>query len=185
MEEKWKDIEGYEGSYQISNLGRVKSLERYNSKGDKLKEKILKNRVNSQGYLSVVLYRDNTKKQYKVHKLVAKHFIPNPNNLPYINHINQQKNNNRVENLEWCTPQYNSNYSLGKPILQFTKSGEIVRKWGSAMNIQRELGFNQGCITNCCRLKPLNKTAYGFIWRYYYKGIWQKKHIPLRDKRVA
>ena len=104
-EEIWRDIKGYEGLYQVSNLGRVKSLNYNHTK----KEKIL-NLANSKGYLHVTLYKNSKYKIYKVHRLVAIHFIENPNSYSQVNHKDENKQNNKVENLEWCTQEYNNNY---------------------------------------------------------------------------
>ena len=184
--EIWKDIKDYEGMYQVSSEGRVKSL-KYGE------EKILKNNKNNSGYLSVSLSKDGKRKTYSIHRLVAQAFISNPNNLLEINHIDEDKTNNRVENLEWCTKQYNNNYGTKneraaerntKRILQFTKEGEFIKKWDSTMQIERELGFNGGNITKCCKGKC--KLTYGYKWRYHYKSLWEKKHIPLiKQKKVA
>lgn len=106
MEEIWKDIEGYEGLYQVSNLGKVKSLN-YNKTA---KSELLKLRKNTNGYTRVVLYKNRKAKDYQVHRLVAEAFIPNPNNYPIINHKDENKTNNRVDNLEWCTYLYNNTY---------------------------------------------------------------------------
>ena len=116
MKELWKNIKGYEGLYQISNLGNVKSLSRKvqftNSHGTAVritKTKILK--PGKQGlYLGVVLRKDGIGKSYYIHRLLAEHFIPNPNNLPEVNHKDENKFNNDLNNLEWCTHQYNSSY---------------------------------------------------------------------------
>lgn len=190
-EEIWKDIIGYEGLYQVSNLGRVKSLSNNFSR----KEKILKNHKNSGGYLRVVLNKNRKAKRYYIHRLVSEYFIDNPNNLPQIDHINTDRTDNRVENLRWVTHKENMNNPLtidkinkinkksSKPIIQFSKDGEFIRKWDSAMDAQRELGIKQGGISECCKEK--RKTAGGYIWRYYYKGIWIKNHIPLKDKMVS
>ena len=106
MKEEWRDIKGYEGKYQVSNLGRVKSLkDRYGN----YREKILKP-GEYRGYLQVYLCKENKSKPFKVHRLVALHFIDNPNNYPQINHKDENKTNNSVSNLEWCTAKYNSNY---------------------------------------------------------------------------
>ena len=99
--EEWKDIKGYEGLYQISNKGRVKSL--YN------KSKILRP-GKRKGYFFVWLYKNKKRKQYSIHRLVAEHFLLNPDNLPVVNHKDENKLNNNVENLEWCTVEYNNNY---------------------------------------------------------------------------
>lgn len=134
MEEIWKDIEGYEGLYQVSNLGRVKSLERYkenHTKLQKIREKIKRLRIHTAGYLVADLYKENESKTFFVHRLVAQAFISNENNLPQVNHIDGNKENNRVENLEWCTNQENQKhaYKIGlhktrnmeKSILAMTK----------------------------------------------------------------
>lgn len=188
MENKeiWRDIEGYEGLYQVSSEGRVKSL-KYG------KEKILKGSKNSWGYLLVNLHKEGKQKHYYIHRLVAQAFISNPDNLPEVNHKNEIKTDNRVENLEWCTNQYNINYgthnkrmakTLSVPVLQFTKEGEFVCKWDSMIEVERELGFNSGNISNCCRGE--RKSVYGYKWRYHYKSIWLKKHIPLiKQKKVV
>lgn len=104
--EEWKDIKGYEGIYQISNMGRVKSL----SNGKYKKEKIRKYRKDKDGYLQLNLHKNNVMTTFKVHRLVAEAFIPNPHNLPQVNHKDEDKTNNRVDNLEWCTVEYNNNY---------------------------------------------------------------------------
>ena len=111
MEEIWKDIEGYEGYYQVSNLGRVKSLgfDKWH------KGKVLKQSFDGKGnYLFVGLHKNGKTKQRNVHRLVAETFIPNPDNLPCVNHINEVKTDNRAINLEWCTIEYNSNYGNAK-----------------------------------------------------------------------
>ena len=105
LNEEWRDIEGYEGLYQVSNLGRVKSLNYNHTKS----EKILKGIPDKDGYLRVALFK-NGRKDYMVHQLVAKMFIPNPNDLPVINHKDENKQNNTTENLEWCTIAYNNSY---------------------------------------------------------------------------
>ena len=199
VNEIWRDIEGYEGLYQISNLGNVKSLN-YNKTG---KEKILKNGKDRGGYLQVNLWKNGNGKNYLIHRLVAEAFLPNSDNKPEIDHINTNKTDNRICNLRWCTHKENSNNSLtidkmsknahfknkfgiehpnSKPIIQFTLDGKLVRKWDSAMDAHRELGINRNCICQCCKGKY--KTANGYIWRYYYKDIWIKNHIPQKDKKV-
>ena len=162
MEEIWKDKKGYEGHYQVSNWGRVKSIKFG-------KEKILKLIKDKDGYLQVTLCKNNIKKVYKVHRLVAEAFIDNPDNLPQVNHKDENKTNNNVENLEWCTNEYNINYGTrtercSKPVLQYTLDGEFVREWESAIQAEREGGFNNTCICQCCLGK--RKTHKGFIWKY-------------------
>lgn len=199
VNEIWRDIKDYP-NYMVSNLGRVKSLN-YRKRGE---EKILKNIKIKSGYLQVELCKNRKIKKYYIHRLVAQAFIDNPNKLPCIDHINTITTDNRVENLRWVTHKENSNNSLtidkmsknahfknkfgiehpnSKPIIQFTLDGKLVRKWNSAADIQRELGIKNSNICSCCKGK-LNSSG-GFIWRYYYKGIWLKTHIPLKDKMVS
>lgn len=118
MEEIWKDICEYKGIYQVSNCGRVKRLAyeiknpapRANGSVLKFKEHLLTPRKITHGYLSIMLYKKGKPKNYKIHRLVAQAFIPNPDNLPEVNHKDEDKTNNCVDNLEWCTHKYNSNY---------------------------------------------------------------------------
>lgn len=113
MQEIWKDIEGYEGCYQVSNLGRVKSLKFG-------KEKILTPTINSRGYYHTCLRKDGRSVTVYIHRIVAKAFLPNPDNLPLINHKDEDKTNNRVDNLEWCSVYYNLHY--GSAIENLIKS---------------------------------------------------------------
>ena len=171
MEEIFKEIEGYEGLYLISNLGRVKSLSKkiWNGKGYYNRNEInIKPAKDKDGYLYVQLSKDNIQKPYKVHRLVAQAFIENPNNLPQVNHKDEDKTNNHVTNLEWCTPKYNLNYGTlkerfklrtNKPIL-CVETGEVFK---SASEIKRLFGFDKSYIGVSCKN---NKTAYGFHWKY-------------------
>ena len=115
MQEIWKDIVGYKGLYQISNKGRVKSLERYSYKGNrsiqKLKGRILKASIRKDNYLTVVLRKDGKSTSYLVHRLVAQAFIPNSYNYNVINHKDENKQNNDIRNLEWCSSLYNNTYN--------------------------------------------------------------------------
>ena len=163
--EIWKNIEGYE-DYQVSNQGRVRSLKFG-------KERIMKPEKHRAGYLLVHFCKNGEQKMCLVHRLVALAFIPNPNNFPEVNHKTEDKTDNRVKNLEWCTSKYNSNYGTRnqrvvekhlKPVLQFTKNGESVKEWKSGCDIQKNLGYDNSAISKCCRGKY--KSAYGFVWRY-------------------
>ena len=165
MEEIWKDISGYEGLYQISNLGNVKSLN-YSRTG---KERILKPGTDKDGYLLVTLYKNRNKRPFKIHRLVAKAFIPNPDNKSDVNHKDENKTNNCVDNLEWMTRMKNNNFGtrnerISKSVLQFTKNGEFVKEWPSATQIKIELGFDQSNISDCCNEK--RKSAYEYIWKF-------------------
>ena len=167
MYEIWKDIEGYEGLYQISNKGHVKSL----YKGS---ERILKPVLNRSGYYYIMLYNDNVRKIFSLHRLVAQAFIPNPENKPQVNHLDENKKNNCVDNLEWATAKENSNYGsrnerISRKILQYSKSGDFIREWQSAVEVKRVLGIDQGNIAHCCRGNPKHTTAGGFVWKYKEK----------------
>lgn len=157
MQEIWKDIENFERRYQISNLGRVKS---FPQKGNHKKEPfILKKNTNKSGYEYVTLYNKNMCKKFKVHRLVAQAFIPNPNNFNVINHKNENKNDNRVENLEWCNPKYNNRYSKSKKIYEYDNKGNLIKIWNSTREIEEILGIDHTTISYRCRHN--NK-----IWRY-------------------
>ena len=118
MNEEWRPIGGYEGLYEVSNLGRVRSVDRYvKSKGESYwlrKGKMLSPAKDKNGYLKVNLYCNGKCKTINVHRLVAQEFIPNPDNLPQINHKDEDKTNNRVDNLEWCDAKYNINYGTAR-----------------------------------------------------------------------
>ena len=116
MNEIWKDIEGFEGLYQVSNFGNVKCLEhkcpgRYKDKPRTVKEHLMKQTKGNKGYMYVILSNCDRGKTFLVHRLVAKAFIPNPDNNPVVNHKDENKENNSVENLEWCTSLYNNTYN--------------------------------------------------------------------------
>ena len=167
----WKDIEGYEGLYQVSNMGRVRSLTRNNI--------ILKKTITNRGYERVPLYKNKKSKLFRVHRLVANAFIPNPDNLPQVNHKDENKLNNCVDNLEWCTQEYNQNYGTisirksqkllnhkneSKIVLQYTLDGTFVKEWKSIKDVQRNLGFDHANISKGCRGKQAH--GYSYIWKY-------------------
>ena len=162
--EIWGDIIGYENLYKVSTEGNIKSIR---------SNKILSLDTSQNGYKRVSLYKNKTIKHYLVHRLVAQAFIPNPDNLPCVNHKDEDKSNNCVSNLEWCTVAYNNNYGTrlervakfwSKPVLQLSLEGDLIREWESAHEVARVLGYNQGNICSCCNNKL--KTAYKFKWRY-------------------
>ena len=168
--EIWKDIQGYEG-YQISNYGNVKSL-KYG------KEKILTPTINKRGYYHTVLRKDGKSITVNIHRLVASAFIENPDNLPIINHKDENKTNNKAENLEWCDYKYNANYGTAiQRMIANTDYKAIAVKNGkkvlcietgvvypSTMEVQRKLGFASSNISSVCLGKY--KQAYGYTWKY-------------------
>ena len=161
----WKDIEGYEGLYKISNTGLIVSLH-YNKSN---KQQILKYGLDKDGYLQVNLSKNGKQKMYKVHRLVGKHFIDNPNNLPQINHKDECKTNNIWTNLEWCDNKYNNNYGTKndwnkKAIIQFSLDFKYICRYDSIKEASKKLNKNHSHIVQCC--KKQRKTAYGYIWRY-------------------
>lgn len=147
-----KDIKGYEGSYAVTSCGKVYSY---------INEKFLVPIANKTGYLCVNLYKDGKIKQYLIHRLVADAYIPNPENLPQVDHINGDKTNNCVNNLQWITNRDNCRKSNNKPILQYTLDGEFVREWECAADVGKIVNKH---ICDC--VKGRRKTAYGYIWRY-------------------
>lgn len=162
--ENWSIIEGYE-NYEVSNEGRVRSLN-YNKTGE---TRILRPADNGHGYLMVILCKNGKQKMVLVHRLVAAAFVPNIFSLNEVNHINEDKTDNRAENLMWCSRKENVNWGsrtqkCSKPVLQFTKDGELIREWPSAHEVERCLGFNQGGISMCC--SGQRKSYKGFIWKY-------------------
>lgn len=171
MQEIWKDIEGYYGLYQVSNLGNVKSLCQNNMKNNP----IMKLCLDKCGYNVITLRNKGKKKTHKVHRLVAQAFIDNPNNLPFVNHKDEVKTNNVSSNLEYCDAKYNTNYGTGikrrsykqrfsnrnrKRVLNID-TGEVFI---STMEVQRQLGYNNTAISRCCNGKQ--KTAYDYHWKY-------------------
>lgn len=162
--EIWKDIPEYEGLYQISNLGNVKSLYRITNNNHIIHEKILKPQENYNGYLIVNLYKNNKMESKLIHRLVGKTFIDNPNNYNYINHIDKNKNNNNANNLEWCTQSYNVIYSKGRRINQYDKNDNFIKTWNSIADVKRLLNIDSGLIVRCC--KGIKKSAGGFKWKY-------------------
>lgn len=185
--EVWKDIKDYEGLYQVSNLGRVRSLDHYSkhckSGTQFVKGKILKGGECGFGYRKVFLCKDGIIKSAIVHRLVAEVFIPNLNNLPEVNHINECKWDNTVWNLEWCPVDYNRSYGTrvkretktkqqkyGKPVCQYTLDGQFVAEYPCLREAERQTGIRRTNITGCCKgidYQGFNiKQAGGYIWKY-------------------
>lgn len=180
MREEWRPVVGYEGLYEVSNMGNVKSVERMKWNGKsyyKAPERILKAGKDSGGYLQVHLCKDGKIKQCLVHRLVAAAFIENPNNLLCINHKDENPKNNCVQNLEWCSYSYNNTYndkakkigkkvaeSRKKPLYSINKVSGLITYWTSAKEAGRVLGIDPSSITKCCKGKL--KSSGGFVWYY-------------------
>lgn len=191
MKEIWKDVIGYEGLYQVSNLGNVMSLRSYGGNCQRLMSPV----GNGTGYLMVGLSKNKKQKHFLIHRLVAEAFIHNPENLDFVNHKDENKENNIVENLEWCTKPYNSEYSLklhperkrqyfnhfkdengnlkrydGKPpqhketVLQKDINGNPIAIYGCVDYAHRVTGIKSAAIIDCCKGK--RKTAFGYIWEF-------------------
>ena len=167
--EIWRDIDGYEGRYQVSDQGRVKSLER---KGRR-KERILKPGLDKDGYLLVNLWAGGKQKNHKVHRLVCQAFHENPDGKPCVNHIDENKTNNCASNLEWCTHKENNTHGTrnervaktqSRPVAQYAQDGELIKIWPSTREAERQTGFRHGYI--CKTANGKRKQAYGFIWKY-------------------
>lgn len=170
--EIWKDIEGYEG-YQVSNEGRVKSLNYKRTK----QEKILKGNNIGLGYFQVKLYKDGKYEMKLVHRLVAETFLENPNHYDQVNHKDENKENNCVDNLEWCDRDYNCNYGTrnqkigessrkrcSKRVDQIDpQTGEVICQWDSVNECGRN-GYSQANVSKCAR--GLQKEHKGYIWKY-------------------
>lgn len=181
MQEIWKPVKNYENLYEVSNTGKIKSLSYNHQKTPK----IMKPTINSAGYYKVELYKNGKSNIFSIHRLVAESFIENPNNYPCVNHIDCNKKNNNVSNLEWVTHKQNSYHAmqnglyvqpplkgkhgkdnpLCKPILQYDTDGNFVKLWYSAT--EASLAFNCKSTTICSCLNGRLKTAKGFVWKYY------------------
>lgn len=192
MDEVWKDIEGFEGQYEISNFGRVKSVSRVvyfigrNQFGSEFlahkvcPERILKTYIRGR-YEHIGLRKESNNFNFPVHRLVAIHFIENPNGLPIINHKDENPLNNRVDNLEWCDTKYNANYGTRNeriaeklkerpeyyiPVLCYDLENNFVKRYESAEQASKELNISSGGITSCCRLYKGRASAGGYKWKY-------------------
>lgn len=180
MEEIWKNVKGFEEFYQVSNLGRVRSLDRYittkTSKQQFLKGKVIKPIKCKNGYLEAILHKNGKYKVFLLHRLVAMHFIDNPDNLPEINHKNENIENCVADNLEWCTSKYNANYGTRnqrclesnskyfKPVYQMDIKGNIIKRWRNIADASRAMGISDSPITRVCKGKQA--TSAGYRWKY-------------------
>jgi hypothetical protein len=164
--EIWKDIKGYESRYKISNLGRVKSL---------LSNKILTNNLGSAGYYQVSLYKDDKGKSTTIHRLISIHFIDNPLNKPCVNHIDSNRKNNNIENLEWCTQGENLQHARNTGRLTLDSLKKKVKSYNPItkevivydyLNLVKKSGFAPGLVCYCAKGIIKNKTHKGLIWDY-------------------
>lgn len=195
MEEVWKDIKGYEGLYQISTNGRVKSLLKVTKFGNRLKvneEMILKPALGKRGYYVVSLNHNGKSKTFTIHRLIAEAFIPNPLNKKFIDHINTIKTDNRIENLRWVTSKENSNNILTlkhssestskkwkegcynnrnnihyRKVQQFDKEGNLIATYDSIIEASEITGVERSSISAVCLgTNPKRHTAGGYIWKH-------------------
>ena len=164
--EVWKDIQGYNGNYQVSDCGHVRSMS-FHRTGE---TKVLKINKHRNGYFSVLLFDNGKRKRLYIHRLVAEAFIPNPFNFPQVNHKDEDKSNNHVDNLEWCTAMYNSRYGTGnkrkaealsKAVNQYTLDGTFVKTWDSVKEVKRA-GFSN--VRRC--IKGITHQCKGYVWRF-------------------
>lgn len=172
--ENWKPIVGYEGIYEVSDAGRIRSLDRKDCRGNRISGKDIKPRLINSGYLMVHLRDENGKRTGKlVHRLVAETFLTANKGETQVDHIDENKTNNQLSNLRWVTPKVNTNHGTGierasvsrsRPVNQLSEGGAIIKQFISATDAARKLGIRQGSITNCCRGK--HRYAGGFRWEY-------------------
>lgn len=171
----WKDIKNFEGLYQVSDHGDIKSIERTktnNAGTQRVEERILKQRRDKDGYLVVCLSKEGKHYGRRVNRLVAEAFIPNPECLPVVNHKDENKQNNEADNLEWCTVRYNTCYGdglrkmaakQGRPVIQVL-NGNIIGEYYSTGNASKETGIPQGNIYKACAGE--RRIAGGYEWRF-------------------
>lgn len=182
MDEIWKEVVGFEDYYEVSNHGRIRSLDRVTNNGTQIRKgRIIKQKKYKSGYMYAHLSKDGKEKWYTVHRIVAMAFIPNPNNYDEINHKNEIKSDNSVENLEWCTKRYNTNYGTGNrrrslshlnhpnqsiQVSQYNPDGSFIKRFPSLKEAERETGVDSTQISKCCRGMKMFNTAGGYKWSF-------------------
>lgn len=187
MKEVWKDVVGWEGLYMVSNLGRIRANQRVvRTKGGSLKinrEKILRQKQTKYGYMEVCLQEKETKRHQFVfvHRLVAESFIKNPNGFPFINHIDECKTNNNIDNLEWCTAKYNCNYGTRierqiisqrnnhpncKKVLCMSLDGKEIHTYNSLSSAARAMGVDKTRLSRICNGHSGAVTSCGYKWKF-------------------
>ena len=181
MEEQWKTVKGYEGLYEVSNTGKVRSLK--NTRHNVRKEPLLKKQLlGSWGYPVVALCKEGKSIRVLVHRIVAEAFIPNPNGYNIVNHKDEVKTNNFAENLEWCTQKYNNNYGTArqrsietkkkngsyttKKLFQYDKSGNLISTFNSIVEASRCLKINATTLSNCANGKRHCRSVHGYVFKF-------------------
>ena len=188
--EIWKRIKGFENLYKISTYGKIESLGNGKSTNSETKkERILKTNYSSTGYEKIKLFKDGKRYYFSVHRLVAQTFLDNSLNKREVNHKDGNKANNNVSNLEWVTSSENQlhafknglqkskmgkDHAQSKSVLQLDLNGNLIRKFESIKQIQRELGFNSFGIIKCCKKEKKYNTAYKFKWEYDNNNSYQE-----------
>ena len=162
MNEIFKDIPGYEGKYQVSNLGQVLSLNYHGHKG---KNQIMCGGIGEKGYHLITLCKNGKQKTHKIHRLVAELFLDNPNNLPEVNHKDENTANNRVDNLEWCLGKDNVRYSQAKPVGCF-KDDILIKKYDALNDVKLD-NYSSSAVSRCCNGKK--RLYYGYSWKFIDK----------------
>lgn len=167
QQEIWKDIPNYEGLYKISNLGDIMSIRR---------KRLIKSDKRKDGYIQVHLTKNKKMKNFLLHRLVAITFIENPNNYEFINHIDGNKENNSLNNLEWCDRSYNILHAYNnelikkrKKVEQYDKNNNLLNIYTSIMEASKKTNIDRAHISACCKGKKKYKSAGGYIWRYVYE----------------
>ena len=204
--EIWENIIGYEGLYQVSSLGNIKSIARivaHQKKGNQFYSgRMLKSETSNCGYKRIQLCKSNLAKPYSIHRIVALTFIPNPNSYPQVNHIDGNKGNNYIDNLEWCNAsenqihyikltnhknkylgKFNEDHPASKIVNQYDLNGNFLKQWASTLDAGRN-GYNSNGISQCANGDY--KSSNGYLWRYQ-KGnikIEQKISLPIRQRKV-
>lgn len=180
--EIWKPVKDYEGLYEVSNFGRVRSLDMVlpmianGVVTTRVRHGVLRKfHKGHTGYDYVMLRKQGHPRNCRVHRIVAQAFIPNPNNLPEVNHKDENKSNNRADNLEWCTSSYNHRYGttieraadkIRRPVFQLSMDGQIIKRYNSVTEAEKATGVTTSTISGCCKGSYGHKSAGGYRWRY-------------------
>lgn len=201
MQEIWKDVKGYEGIYKVSNYGRVLSVERKNARGQTVKQRIKATKPNNRGYIQICLTKGGQSEYKLLHRIVAEAFILNPQGLPQVNHKDENKNNNRADNLEWCTNLYNRHYGTGleramrnhnydeiafknrKYVAQKDDTGHVIAVWHGLIAAAEAVGGNKDAIRNSIRR---GQRSSGYYWCYTaYEPVSMTPPVVIMGDRVS